>query len=119
MLYFNFEKIFKLRGISVPYVFLMENGFKRGEAFQISGKRNVQMHLNKLEKLCALLSCTPNDLLAWVPSKVSNLPENHPLYTLKPVETLDIADLTKDVPISKIPEIHKAILEAKAKLDKE
>lgn len=77
------------------------------------------MRLDSLDKLCTLFSCTPNDILTWVPNKDSQVPENHPLQKLKKVESLDFATITKDVPVSQMPELLKTLQEAKAKLNSE
>jgi hypothetical protein len=119
MMYYNFYKIFDLRGITNPFVFLIDNGFSRGQAFNITNRSNNGLRIENLEKLCLVLSCTPNDLIEWVPPKVSNVPDTHPLHKLKPTETLDFSELTKDIPIEKFPEIYNAIKEAKEKIKAE
>ena len=62
MMYYNFYKIFDLRGITNPYVFLIDNGFTRGQAYSLRNHRNSGLRIENLEKLCTLLSCTPNDI---------------------------------------------------------
>lgn len=116
MFYFNFDKIFNVRGINQPFAFLQKNGFSRSQASLITTRRATSLRLKNLERLCILLSCTPNDVLEWHPAKDLILPSTHPLQKLKPKESLDFAALTKDVSVSDMPEIINAIKEAKEKL---
>jgi len=116
MLYFNYKKIFELRGITKPFKFLMDNGFSRAKAYNITSSYPSSLSLANLDRMCTVLSCTPNDVLTWVPSKDSQIPETHPLHKLKAAESVSIAALTKDIPISQMPEIINAIQEAKSKL---
>ena len=97
ILYFNIPKLFKLRNISKPRIFLSQNGFY---IFTDKKSRHLprcrsNISVNVVEKLCLALNCTPNDLLEWIPSKDSQVPENHPLHALKPSETLDLDELLK------------------------
>jgi len=113
MLYFNIPKLFKLRNISKPRIFLSQNGFTYSQAKNLATYRRSNISVNVVEKLCLALNCTPNDLLEWIPSKDSQVPENHPLHALKPSETLDLDELLKDIAPSQIPQIKKAIQQAK------
>ena len=117
MFYYNIHKVFKLRGITSPFKFLMDNGFSRGRAYHIVTYRFSALRLDTLERLCEILSCTPNDILEWIPSKDSIIPDSHPLHQLKAKEQLDVQSLIKDVPVTKLPELIKAIQEAKSKLN--
>lgn len=119
MLFYNYKKVFELRGILHPYKYLIENGFTRSVAYSVAAYHNRSMRLKTIDKLCTLLSCTPNDLLAWVPNKDSQIPENHPLRKLQKTDPYNFASITKDVPASKIPELLKIVEEAKSKLSSE
>jgi DNA-binding Xre family transcriptional regulator len=116
MLKININKIFRLRGISKPQLFLRNNGFTDSKAFNITRYKTPALKLDNLERLCALLSCTPNDLLEWHPDKNFTLPETHPLHKLKPTESINIAEMLKDVPAEKIAEFKSGIEELKTKL---
>jgi len=116
MLYTNIKKLFKLRGIDNPVKFLLKNGFKYSSAYNIANSRFTSLTLDKVEKLCIALSCTPNDLLEFKPDKNTAIPENHPLQKLKPTETLSFFDITKDIPNEKIPEFKSALEQIKSKL---
>ncbi len=116
MFYYNIHKVFKLRGIDKPFKFLMDNGFSRGRAYHIVSYRISALRLQTLERLCILLSCTPNDILEWKPPKDSTVHESHPLQKLKANESMNLSELTKDIPIEKMPEIMNAIKEVKSKI---
>jgi len=118
-MYYNFQKIFKLRGITQPFVYLIKHGFPRGQAYQFTKLRNDGLRIKNLERLCLLLECTPNDIIEWIPPKDFQIPETHPLHKLKPKAALDFSNITKDVPIEKMTELMNAIMEAKVKLKSE
>jgi DNA-binding Xre family transcriptional regulator len=116
MFYFNFSKIFNLRGIKYPFAYLQTKGFSRSQARLITSRGASSLRLKTLEQLCILLSCTPNDVLEWYPAKDLQLHSAHPLHKLIPAHSFDFAALTKDVSVSDMPEIINAINEAKEKL---
>jgi len=82
-------------------------------AYNITALRFTYLDMNKIEKLCIALSCTPNDLLEWQPNPAAAIPESHPLHALKPNPDSDIIASIKNIPIPQIPEIIKAIETAK------
>ena len=52
----------KEKGITT-YTLIYKNGFS---AYTITNlKRNKSITMNTLEKLCAVLDCTPNDIVAF------------------------------------------------------
>jgi len=116
MLYTNIQKLFALRGITKPAKFLMQNGFTRTMAYNITSSRFTYLDMNKFEKLCIALSCTPNDLLEWQPNPSAAIPESHPLHALKPNPNSNLTEVLKNIPIPQIPEIIKAIETAKQNL---
>ncbi len=116
MLITNINKLLKLRGITKPKNFLMENGFSNTTAYNITHYRFTTLTLDKVEKLCIALSCTPNDLLEFKPDPNSSIPENHPLNKLKPVQPFSLFEITKDIPNDKIHELLSGIDELKLKL---
>jgi DNA-binding Xre family transcriptional regulator len=116
MLKINLNKVFRLRGITKPGKFLVQNGFSESTAYNIIKLKTPAIKLENLNKLCSILSCTPNDLLEWTPDKNIPLPETHPLQKLKPSESLNLSELLKDVPAGKISEFKSGIEELKTKL---
>jgi DNA-binding Xre family transcriptional regulator len=67
MMYFNFSKLFKLRGISKGTKFLEKHGLSYNQAYRMLYYRSSETHLKLLEKVCLALNCTPNDLIEWKP----------------------------------------------------
>lgn len=116
MLKIDLNKIFRLRGITKPQVFLKQNGFSDSKAFTITKRKTSALKLDNLEKLCLVLSCTPNDFIEWIPGNNSQIPESHPLHKLKPTETFNLNEILKDVPAEKILEFKSGIEELKEKL---
>lgn len=117
MLKINLNKVFRLRGITKPAAFLIKNGFSESIAYNITKLKTPALKLENLNKLCTLLSCTPNDIIEWTPDKNIPLPETHPLNKLKPAETINLSELLKDVPAEKISEFKTGIEELKSKLN--
>ncbi len=118
MLITNINKLFKLRGITKPKKFLVDNGFSNTTAYNITHYRFTTLTLDKVEKLCLILNCTPNDLLEFRPAKDALIPENHPLLKLRPSESFNINEIAQDIPIDKIHEFKSAVDEIKSKLTK-
>ncbi len=116
MLQLKVRKLLKLRGIDKHMKFLLENGFTYSVTYNICNLRRNSISLRSIEKLCVALSCTPNDLLEFHPAKDSPLPDSHPLNKLKPSDTFNLFEVTKDIPNEKIPELKSAIEEIKSKI---
>ena len=117
MLRINLNKMYRLRGITKPGVFLSQNGFTKQKAFNIVKLKTPALKLQNLELLCRILSCTPNDIIEWTPDKNDTLPDSHPLYKIKPAESINIAEMLKDIPAEKISEFKLGIEELKSKLN--
>lgn len=55
-------KTMKERGVTT-YALIYKNGFS---AYTITNlRRNKSITMNTLEKLCTVLNCTPNDIIAF------------------------------------------------------
>ena len=119
MLVTNIDKLFKLRGITKPKKFLVENGFSNITAYNITNYRFSALKLDKVEKLCLALNCTPNDLLDFHPDKNVVIPENHPLLKLCPEKFFNISEIAKDIPIEKLSELKKTIDDFKSGLGRD
>ncbi|MCK7591144.1 helix-turn-helix transcriptional regulator [Subsaxibacter sp. CAU 1640] len=89
MLSLNLRPIFKMRGISEPFSYLTKAGFTNHTAHRLLNSHNRNFSLDAIEKLCELLICEPNDLLAWTPNKNTTVRNDHPLYLLKPMADED------------------------------
>ncbi len=67
MLSIHLKELFALRGIRYPYGWMVKDGLPVVAARNFSSGKYRQVPLQHLEKLCLLLRCTPNDVLAWQP----------------------------------------------------
>jgi|YelNatPaOPRAMG01_1025707.scaffolds.fasta_scaffold03198_11 DNA-binding Xre family transcriptional regulator len=109
MLKYNLDRIFLLRGIENPSVFLMKHGFKDFTAYRFVKKTFTSISPKHLEKLCLIFNCTPNDLMEWIPDSTQTQFETTALRNLIRVSTnSNAAQLIKEVPIEKMEEfVHK------------
>jgi DNA-binding Xre family transcriptional regulator len=110
MLYFNFTRIFKAKGIERPASFLTKNGFSDNFATKVIKNSLRKFELDTVERLCTVFHCTPNDLLQWEPNSKEVDVASHPLSPL--YRTEKVMDLTRTlyaVPFEKLLEIEKII----------
>jgi DNA-binding Xre family transcriptional regulator len=112
MLHLNLKRIFKARGIEMPYKFLTQNGFVPFTAHKYKNGKVEHMRLDHIEKLCILLNCTPNDIFEWLPNDLlDDLPE-HPLQKIrKRDKKIEINKLLAKMSLEKLEEIEKLIAE--------
>lgn len=115
MLSFNLKPVFKARGIDRPFTFLYKAGFSRNTAHNLLNSKSVTFHLKHIERLCAALNCTPNDVLLWEPDANVHLPEDHPLNELKDTNPdYNWQDTIKTLPLEKLEQLVSVIKGAKA-----
>ena len=111
MLKFNFQRIFKAKGIDRPFTYLLGLGIQRSAASRINAGSMKSIKLKELEKYCELFGCTPNDLLEWTPNKYVEDSMNHPLSGLKRAESqVNIKALLHAMPVAHLEEIEQFIL---------
>ncbi|MBI5805704.1 helix-turn-helix transcriptional regulator [candidate division TA06 bacterium] len=117
MLSFNFAKIFAARGIVKPVPYLIEQGLSPNYATKIAHSRFIRLDLPRLERLCIILNCTPNDLLEWTPSAKNKANPEHPLYPLKREEEkmIKLAQTINSLPIESLDEVQQAVESIKEK----
>lgn len=112
MLNYNFDRVFKARGIDRPFSYLKKLGFTDNMAVKINRNRVVQLHVKHMEQLCLLLGCTPNDLMMWEPENGGQVPENHPLQQIRRNdEQVEITQMLNGIPLGKLTDIKKMIRE--------
>lgn len=110
MLYFNFIRIFKLKGIAKPFSYLCNNGYSAGYATKLTNNRVEQINLERLEKFCKDFNCTPNDIFDFRPNSKDNLPKEHALHTLTKSEiSNEIMGKINAMSAEKIQQIHDII----------
>lgn len=83
MLAFNLHPIFKARGITNPFTFLVKNGLTYRSASNVLNNSAASCKFAHIEKLCILLNCDISDLFHWAPDNGVVYPENFPLKLLK------------------------------------
>ncbi|MFI3253380.1 MAG: helix-turn-helix transcriptional regulator [Eubacteriales bacterium] len=54
----------------ISWYFLAQQGIDHRTLHQL--RHNMNITLKTLEKICSILHCTPNDVLAFVPEKVES-----------------------------------------------
>jgi DNA-binding Xre family transcriptional regulator len=112
MLYFNFTRIFRARGIDKPSSYMINNGFSESFATKIIKNGYRKIDLNTIERICLLFKCTPNDLLNWVPDSRTHDPSSHPLATLiRKDNVINLTNTLNTVTLDKLLEIEKIIQE--------
>ena len=106
MLYFDVNRVMRLRHIANPYRMLIKNGFVPATARKLVNNQLCRVDLSVIEKLCLTLNCTPNDFFSWLPSQESQVnPEAHALIKLKRDQQQDVAKLLATMPMEKFDEV--------------
>lgn len=110
MLIFNFNRVFKARGIDKPFSYLVKMGYSDNTATRIANSRMSTLNLEQIEKLCEILQCTPNDLMEWIPDNKNKTNENHPLMPIKRTDkVLQLTQILNSVPLDKLSELENVI----------
>ncbi|ESU26287.1 hypothetical protein FLJC2902T_27670 [Flavobacterium limnosediminis JC2902] len=110
MLFFNFARIFKLKGINRPFSYLTSIGYSANYATKLTKNRVMEINLVRLEKFCRDFNCTPNDILDFRPYQNDTIPNDHALHTLTKKEiSNEITAKINALPIEKIQQIHDII----------
>ncbi|TGD58067.1 helix-turn-helix domain-containing protein [Flavobacterium humi] len=110
MLYFNFARIFEIKGINRPFTYLVSLGYSKGYATRIANNQVTQVNAERLERFCRDFNCTPNDIFDYRPYSKKPLPEGHALLSLtKPEITNEVLVKINTLPLEKIQQIHDII----------
>lgn len=111
MLSLNLTPIFKARGITKPYSYLVKNGFTNFTASNILNSNSRSFRLDHIEMLCNLLVCEPNDLLLFTPDKDKQYAPNNPLLKLAGDDgSNDWSDTLATMPFKELKEAAKIIV---------
>lgn len=113
MLTLNISPIFRARGIERPYTFLVKAGFTPHSANVLLNSKTKVFRLDHIEKLCVILKCEPNDLLAWYPDKNEIIADDHPLTKLKHGEspTIDLKKTLLNMPYSELKSLSSKLID--------
>ena len=76
MLYLNFARIFKLRGIRFPHAQLKKMRYSGAYATKLGNNRIIEMNIQRLEKFCIDFNCTLNDIVQFLPNKSAPIPKS-------------------------------------------
>lgn len=109
MLQYNFDRMFKARGVERPYTYMIHSGFGSNLATRMRRNQVRSVRLETLERICLLLRCTPNDVMEWTPDDQDD--KDHPLNRLRRTES-KVVDITRSLnalPMDKLEEISKFI----------
>jgi DNA-binding Xre family transcriptional regulator len=110
MMYLNFARIFKLRGIRYPYSYLKTLGYSGGYATKLTNNRVTELNINRLEKFCKDFNCTPNDIAEYRPNTKDAIPKDHALNALIREDlTQEIDALINALPVEKIHQLRDII----------
>jgi DNA-binding Xre family transcriptional regulator len=110
MLFLNFNRIFKLKGISKPFSYLTSIGYSNNYATKLSHNRIYEINLTRLERFCQDFNCTPNDIIDFRPNPKTHLPQDHALHSLTKKEiTNEVLGKINALPFEKILQIHDII----------
>lgn|SRR5574338_726352 len=114
MLKLNTQPIFAARGIDKPNGFLRRHGFTADTASKIvTGKVRV-LNFDRLEKLCLILNCRPEDLFEWEPdAKLVDAGKYELSALIKNKKVVVLSEELKGLPLAKLDEIHRYIEEKK------
>ena len=110
MIIYNFDRIFKARGIDKPFSFLKRAGFSDSFASKVKNSKVSRLDLRMLERLCIQLRCTPNDFMEWEPDNDNDIDKDHPLNLIRKSDKIvDITKTLNSVPLGRLEEIEKLI----------
>jgi DNA-binding Xre family transcriptional regulator len=110
MLKFNFKRVFRARGIDRPFSYLVGVGFSPNYATRIVNSRIRTLNIQDIEKLCAMLGCTPNDFLEWIPDAKDAANDKHPLIPLQRNDkVIQLTQMLNSIPLDKLREIESII----------
>lgn len=110
MIKYNFNRVFKARGIDKPFTYLTKAGFSDNFATKIKNDKIKRLGLKELEKLCILLRCTPNDIYEWNPDDDSQVDKDHPLSVIrKSDKVFDLTKTLNSVPLAELDKIEELI----------
>ncbi len=110
MIRYNFDKMFKARGVERPFTFLRQAGFSVNFATKIKKNKVKRLDLEEVERLCLVLRCTPNDFLDWTPESDELAGDDHPLNAIRRSDkVIDITRTLNSVPLGQLAEIEQMI----------
>lgn len=106
MIYFNFKRFFRLKGITRPFSHLTAMGYSESYATKLTNNRINEINLERLENFCLDFNCTPNDILDFDPTN-NVISSDHALNSLTKRKISDeMLGKIFNLPAEKIEQIH-------------
>lgn len=110
MLKLNAKLIFAAKSIVTPNGFLRKNGFTTNTASDIVTGKVKAIRLDRLEKLCLLLNCTPHDLLEWEPDTTIGDPQKYEMSKLiKDKKVVVLSEEMRGLTLAQVEEVHRFV----------
>ena len=110
MITYNFDRVFKARGIDKPFSFLKRAGLSDSFASRVKNGKVSRLDLKMIERLCLILRCSPNDFMEWMPDDDNQVDKDHPINLIKKTDkVVDITKTLNSVPLDKLDEVDDII----------
>ena len=110
MLKLNAKPLFAAKSIVKPNWFLRKNGFSAITASRIVTGGVKELHLERLEKLCLLLNCTPHDVLEWIPNENITEPGKYELSKLiKEKKIVVLSEELRGLSLADVEEVYRFV----------
>ena len=110
MLKLNAKPLFAAKAIDEPNAFLRNNGFATDTASDIVIGKVRRLNLDRLEKLCLILNCTPHDILEWEPDASLVDPKKYELSKLiKDKKIVVLSEEMRGLTLAQIEEVHRFV----------
>ena len=110
MLKLNAKPLFAAKVIDKPNAFLRNNGFATDTASDIVIGKVRRLNLDRLEKLCLILNCTPHDILEWEPDASLVDPKKYELSKLiKDKKIVVLSEEMRGLTLAQIEEVHRFV----------
>jgi DNA-binding Xre family transcriptional regulator len=107
MLKLNIETLLKSRGIDNASRYLVQKGMKYHTVNRLLTGKVVNVSYDTLEQLCVVCVCSLDDLFVWHKT-TEGLPDDHPLYKLKPKEAVaNPVDRIKGLSLKKLEKLRE------------
>lgn len=111
MMKLDLARILQAKEIANPLQFLKKSGINYHTAYRLLNDTVDSISYKHMEKLCLILNCTPNDLLAWIPPDHVDKPEQYNLSKLSGRKAKpSMMGIIKNLPEDKLHELHEFAL---------
>ena len=111
MLTYNFNRLFKARGITDKAGFLRQHGLSYNISNRIVSGNFDKISTDIMEVLCHSFNCTPNDIYQYAADKEQDKNESNALMKLVKDDnnTGNVGDILNAMPLEKLKEFEQAL----------